>query len=168
MAEDAPEIGMVIRHLYLWRDEKAQGQEEGRKARPCVIVHTRQNEFDETEVLICPITHTQPAESARAIEIPHATKQRLKLDDKRSWIITGEVNRFTWQGPDVVQTQFGSITYGYLPHGLAKAAVEKVKDNARERSLGITDRDDEALKERLRGMKRRTRTEPSRGKDRER
>ena len=160
MAEDAPEIGLVIRHLYLWRDEKAQGQEEGRKARPCVIVHTRQNEFDETEVFICPITHTPPDDNAHAIKMPHATKQRLKLDDERSWIVTSEVNRFTWRGPDLVQTQSGGIAYGYLPHGLAKAVVGRVKDNARERSLGVTDRDDKALKERLRRMqqKRRTKT----------
>lgn len=168
MTEEAPEIGLVIRHLYLWRDEKTRGQEEGRKARPCVIVHKRQNEFDEIEVFICPITHTPPVDLERAIEIPQATKQRLRLDDERSWIITGEVNRFTWRGPDVVNTQFGSIAYGYLSYGLTKAAVGKVKENARERSLDIVNRDDEELKKRLRRMRQRFSSAAGRDKDRER
>ena len=155
MAEDVPEIGLVIRHLYLWRDEKAEGKEEGRKARPCVIVHKRQNEFDGTEVFICPITHTPPADLDHTVEIPLATKQRLKLDDERSWIITGEVNRFTWRGPDVVKTQSGGIAYGYLPHGLAKVTIGKVKENARKRSLDVVNRDDEALKKRLRQIQQR-------------
>ncbi|MEX2326269.1 MAG: hypothetical protein WD558_00935, partial [Pseudomonadales bacterium] len=93
MANETPEVGLVIRHLYLWRDEKAKGQEEGRKARPCLIVHIRKNEYDETEVFICPITHAPPHKDTPSIEIPHATKQRLKLDGDKSWLITGEVNR---------------------------------------------------------------------------
>ena len=108
MTEEAPEIGLVIRHLYLW------------------------------------------------------------LDDERSWIITGEVNRFTWRGPDVVKTQSGSIAYGYLSYGLTKAAVGKVKENARERSLDIVNRDDEELKKRLRRMRQRLSSAAGRDKDRER
>ena len=80
MAQDTPEIELVIRHLYLWRDEKAKGQEEGRKARPCLIVHTRQNEFDETEVFICPITHTLPHNDTPAIEntAPHQKSSQVE------------------------------------------------------------------------------------------
>ena len=26
-----PQIGILIRHMYLWRDEARQGREEGRK-----------------------------------------------------------------------------------------------------------------------------------------
>jgi hypothetical protein len=51
--DDFPRIGLVIRHLYLWRREQIKGQEEGLKARPCLVVHTKQNDFDETEVFIC-------------------------------------------------------------------------------------------------------------------
>jgi len=111
MDGDSPEIGLVIRHLYLWRDEKAQGQEEGRKARPCMIVHKRQNEFDETEVYICPITHTLPSATSCVLEIPPATRKRLELDDDQSWLITNEVNRFIWRGPDVMKTQSDSLAY---------------------------------------------------------
>jgi len=170
MSEDGntPEIGLVIRHLYLWRDEKARGQEEGRKARPCLIVHTRQNEFKETEVYICPITHTPPNKGTPAIEIPLRTKQRLKLDDDRSWLMTGEVNRFTWQGPDLVTTQSGKLAYGYMPHRLTKDAVNQIKEHVRERTLAILNRDDEALKKRVRQFKQQVRSRPGRDKDRER
>lgn len=60
MAEVKPGIGLVIRHAYLWWNEARQGREEGRKDRPCVIIHQRQNEHGETEVFICPVTHTPP------------------------------------------------------------------------------------------------------------
>ena len=155
--EDSPEIGLVIRHLYLWRDEKAQGQEEGRKARPCLIVHRRQNEFDETEVYICPITHTPPGANSNALEIPLVTKNRLGLDDDQSWLITNEVNRFTWRGPDVVKTQSDRFAYGYLPRNLTKAAIERVRENARGRNMGVVDRDDEELKKRVREAKQKRR-----------
>ena len=57
---DKPHIGLVIRHVYLWRDEEQQGRDEGSKARPCVIIRTHENEFQETEVYIAPITHVDP------------------------------------------------------------------------------------------------------------
>ena len=135
-----PEVGLVIRHIYLWRDEEQQGHIEGRKARPCVIIHTRLNEYGETEVYICPVTHTQPENSDQSIEFPLATKQRLKLDNQPSWIITSEVNLFEWKGPDVRRTQAGEFAYGYLPHRLIQAVIKQVKDNARKHSLDIVER----------------------------
>lgn len=47
MAKLEPEIGLVIRHAYLWWSEKRVGREEGFKDRPCVIIHIRQNDFGE-------------------------------------------------------------------------------------------------------------------------
>lgn len=107
-----PEVGLVIRHIYLWRDEHLRGHLDGQKARPCVIIHTRLNEHSEREVYICPITHTQPENSGQSIEIPLATKQRLKLDNQPSWIITTEVNLFKWKGPDVKRR--GNRASGYV------------------------------------------------------
>jgi hypothetical protein len=65
MAEVKPGIGLVIRHAYLWWNEARQGREEGRKDRPCVIIHQRQNEHDETEVFI-PESWLASANSCRA------------------------------------------------------------------------------------------------------
>jgi hypothetical protein len=58
MAVPRPEIGLVIRHAYLWWNEARTGREEGRKDRPCVIVHLRPSEHQELETYICPVTHT--------------------------------------------------------------------------------------------------------------
>ncbi|MBN4075469.1 MAG: growth inhibitor PemK [SAR86 cluster bacterium] len=157
MSEDTPEIGLVIRHVYLWRNEKQRGHEEGRKARPCLIVHKRQNEYDETEVFICPITHTKPSNPALALEIPLITKQRLKLDDEQSWIITSELNRFTWKGTDLRQTQTGEFAYGFLPHGLTKASVRQVQKNAKTKTLDIVSRDDPVLLKAIRDLKNKNR-----------
>lgn len=145
-----PEVGLLIRHMYLWRDEAKQGREEGRKARPCLIVHVRINDYQESEVFILPVTHTEPHDSAEAIEIPLATKHRLKLDDDRSWLILSEVNRFIWVGPDVRKTQSNEYSYGFLPSGLVKDAISNFKHNAMNRRLGIVNRDDDALINRVR------------------
>ena len=55
---------------------KNEGKSKDEKSRPCIIIHTRQDEYGEIEVYICPITHTQPENSDQSIEIPLATKQR--------------------------------------------------------------------------------------------
>jgi hypothetical protein len=69
-------------------------------------------------VTVLPITHTPPSDPALVIEIPHLTKQRLGLDDERSWVVLTEANRFTWPGPDVCMARRGdpeSALYGELP-----------------------------------------------------
>ena len=141
-----PEIGLVIRHLYLWHDEARKGQEEGRKARPCVIVHTRRNEYGKTQVFIAPITHTQPRDPGRAKEIPQETKKRLGLDHEKSWIILDELNFFTWMGPDLMPTPGGDFTYGDLPTRFTKVIVEQMRGLHREKQVRITNRDEKPKK----------------------
>lgn len=142
MRDDEPQIGLVIRHVYLWRDEAGEGHGEGRKARPCVVVHTRLNEYNNTEVYIAPITHTPPGSLEYAKEIPLETKQRLRLDHERSWIITNEVNRFTWKGPDIRRTLSGEWAYGRLPPGLTKAIIEQIRRHARQKEMNVVERDE--------------------------
>lgn len=150
MAESKPEIGLVIRHPYLWWNEARVGREEGLKDRPCVIVHTRQNEHHETEVYIAPVTRTPPEAPERALQIPQATRSRLHLDAQTSWIITTEVNRFIWPGPDIRTVPGGAAAYGLLPARMTRDLVQKIKDNARDRALLIVGRDDAVLSESLR------------------
>jgi hypothetical protein len=163
MAVLKPEIGLVIRHAYLWWNEARSGREEGFKDRPCVIVHTRQNEYRETEVYISPITHTPPKNPERAMVIPPATKSRLGLDAEPSWVITTEINRFIWPGPDIRPVPGGGPAYGLLPAPMTRDLVQHIKDNARDRLLLVTGRDDPALNERVRHQKK-----PDKEKDRER
>jgi hypothetical protein len=142
MATLKPEVGLVIRHAYLWWDEARAGREEGIKDRPCVIVHVRSNEHREIEVYIAPVTHTPSVRSERAIEIAMATKTRLGLDDERSWIITSEVNRFIWPGPDLRPVPDGRDCYGLLPAKMATELVSQIKNNAQDSTLRIIRRDE--------------------------
>ncbi|MGQ0835917.1 MAG: type II toxin-antitoxin system PemK/MazF family toxin [Gammaproteobacteria bacterium] len=150
MAELRPEIGLVIRHVYLWWSEARKGREEGLKDRPCVIVHTRINEHREIETYIAPVTHTPPEKPERAMEIPLATKKRLRLDAEKSWIITTEVNRFIWPGPDIRPTPGGGEAYGLLPANMTRDLVRQIRKNANDRALLVVGRDDAALNEAVR------------------
>ena len=141
MAALKPEVGLVIRHAYLWWDEARAGREEGVKDRPCVIVHTRANEHREIEVYIAPVTHTPPVRPERALEVPAATRTRLSLDHERSWIITTEVNRFIWPGPDLRPVPGGRDCYGLLPAKMAVELVGQIKNNAQDSTLRIVGRD---------------------------
>ena len=150
MPELNPEGGLVIRHAYLWWTEARAGRDEGAKDRPCVIVHLRQNEYQETETFIAPITHTPPAIPEKALEIPQSTKKRLGLDKEPSWVITSEVNRFVWPGPDIRAVPGGALAYGHLPAAMTADVIQQIRTNIRERSLLVLGRDDEMLNEKLR------------------
>ncbi len=116
-----PVPGLVLRYSYLWAAEHLRGQEEGVKDRPCAVVVVVTNDQGNEVVTVLPITHTPPSDPALAVEIPHATKRRLGLDDERSWIVIAEANRFTWPGPDLRMEKNGdasTVVYGILPEHL--------------------------------------------------
>ena len=101
MALPKPVPGLVIRYSYLWHSEHLEGRDEGQKDRPCAIFAAIQTDTaGDMRVLVLPTTHSQPDQSIRAIEIPLKVKQRLRLDDDRSWIVVSEWNEFIWPGPD--------------------------------------------------------------------
>jgi len=133
-----PVPGLVIRYSYLWWREYERGQEEGTKDRPCAVVLAVTNAQGENVVTVLPVTHTPPPDAAVAVEIPYATKQRLGLDAKRSWVVLTEANRFVWPGPDLRLKEPGgteSVAYGLLPRALFKAISGKFSD-AVEARLG--------------------------------
>ena len=154
MPEFKPQIGLAIRHAYLWWNEARKGREEGMKDRPCVIVHIRQNEYQETEAFISPITHTPPDGPEKAIEIPPATKKRLGLDREASWVITTEVNRFIWPGPDIRTVLGRGPAYGLLPAAMTEELLRRIKTNIREHALVVIGRDDGGLNEKIRRARR--------------
>lgn len=117
-----PIPGLVIRYGYLWHSDYLAGHEEG-KDRPCAIIAAIRpaDNPGETRVLVLPVTHSPPAPSTPAVEIPARVKERLRLDDARSWVVLSEWNEFTWPGPDVRRAPAGdesSVAYGMLPPGL--------------------------------------------------
>jgi hypothetical protein len=117
MAIPAPEPGLVINYAYLWHHEHQAGHEEGRKDRPSVIVLCVERPDDRTTVVtVLPITHRPPADSTAAMEIPHAIKQHLGLDDERSWVVVSEGNEFVWPGYDLrKRPRSHHYDYGFLP-----------------------------------------------------
>lgn len=121
MAFPSPTPGLVIRYSYLWASESFRGQEEGVKDRPCAIVLSAVAAAGEMIVTVLPVTHSEPANPRLAVEIPHASKRRLGLDDARSWVVLSEANRFIWPGPDlrpVTPGDTGSVAHGFLPYAL--------------------------------------------------
>lgn len=141
-----PKPGLVIRYGYLWRDEAKRGQEEGVKDRPCAVVFATKREDDRDTVYVVPITHTPPSKSEHAIEIPAATKKRLGLDDARSWVITSELNVFTWPGYDLRPVgrpgDSRGFAYGVLPKAMTTDLVENVRKQQRKGQLPAVNRDD--------------------------
>lgn len=135
MALSLPQPGQVVRYAYLWWNEARMGRQEGTKDRPCSVVLTRTTSAGHTVAYVLPITHTPPLGDEDGVEIPQATKRRLGLDAERSWIITTELNRFTWPGPDIRPTAAGGYVYGYLPEKLMHVVLQKVRKNARDKRL---------------------------------
>lgn len=138
MALPDPQPGMVIRYAYLWHDEHRRGQEEGRKDRPCVVIMSAIKDQGEWMVTVAPVTHTAPRTLFDAVEIPIVTKQRLGLDDARSWVIVSEVNRFIWPGSDlrpVHHDRPGEFVYGYLPPKLFHNIKQSLLNLARAMQL---------------------------------
>jgi hypothetical protein len=135
MALPLPQVGQVIRYAYLWWNEARVGREHGAKDRPCGIVLIRVTKAGHTVAFVLPITHTAPLKDEDGIEIPQATKRRLGLDTERSWVITTELNQFTWPGPDIRPTASGEYIYGYLPEKLMRLVLEQVKKHAGNKRL---------------------------------
>ena len=114
-----PQPADVISYAYLWAREAATGQEEGLKDRPSVVVVARIAHADRHEIIVAPVTHSPPERPGDAVEIPFKVKRVLGLDQERSWIVTTELNRFLWPGPDI-RTAPGRDTplYDALPEVL--------------------------------------------------
>jgi hypothetical protein len=138
-----PVPGLVIRYSYLWADEHERGQEEGVKDRPCAIVLMTTGEEGERLVTVLPVTHTPPSDPALGVEIPPATKRRLRLDEARSWVVLTEANRFRWPGPDLrpaVPRDSATVAYGQLPYTLFEEIRMKFIAADRAARTGIVPR----------------------------
>ncbi|UVC08349.1 plasmid maintenance toxin (PemK-like) [Rhizobium sp. TH2] len=136
-------VGYVFRYSYLWHEQYRQGRVEGDKDRPCLVLAlVKIDENGNRIVRVLPITHTPPGNPGDAVEIPHAVKTRLKLDDERSWIILTESNRFIWPGPDVRPLDTENGYYGPLPPTLFRQVKERfvaIAKSASHRAISRTD-----------------------------
>lgn len=141
-----PEPGLVISYAYLWHDEARKGLEEGAKDRPCAIVLVAEEDGDsEIVVTVVPVTHSPPVRPAEAVAIPAPTRERLGLDDRRSWAVLSEINRFVWPGPDlrpVPRSRPPRFDYGLLPPKLFTQIKQGLIDLYRDRRLKAVTRGD--------------------------
>jgi len=132
-----PEIGLVIRYDFLWSHEREKGFEEGAKERPCVIVTAVvRKDTGETEILVAPITHSEPQKGTVALEIPTKVGKHLGLDDERSYIIANESNSVAWNDPGIVPVIAGKQwAYGKIPKGLYDALRASMLDLLNKKRL---------------------------------
>jgi hypothetical protein len=93
-------------------------------------------------VRVIPITHTPPADPGDAVEIPQPVKERLKLDDERSWIVSTESNRFLWPGPGVRPIESETGYFGALPPALFSDVKRRFVEFARARKHASVARTD--------------------------
>lgn len=132
-----PKPGQVIRYAYLWHHEAEAGREEGLKDRPCAVLLAIADEEDSTRVIVLPITHSPPIDPGDALELPAATKRRLGLDDKRSWVMLTEGNSFNWPGPDLRPLPGqgpATVLFGELPAALFRRIRDRFLDRYRSRT----------------------------------
>jgi hypothetical protein len=143
VAFPTPFPGLVIGYSFLWREAAARGEEEGSKDRSCAVVLVSKDQDGEKIVLVLPVTHSPPVEPDLAVEVPIETKRRLGLDDRRSWIVVTDANRFIWPGPDLrpgVRGDASSVAYGPLPRGLFYEVRDKFVRAIEQHRAGVVRR----------------------------
>jgi hypothetical protein len=112
------------------------------KDRPVVVaVVARKETLGRTQLLVAPITHTEPERSEDGIEVPPSVKKHLGLDRERSWIILTELNRFYWPGPDIRPARGSrSPLLDALPEWLFRKVQQGIGRNATRGKIRITKR----------------------------
>lgn len=135
-----PTPGDVLCYAYLWAREAVQGQEEGLKDRPVVVVLAATDTGSGIKLTVAPITHSAPDGAGDAVEVPLTVKRDLGLDRERSWIVVTEVNSFLWPGPDVRPLADGSSYYGAIPDWLFLRMREGIGVHAGRGRVRVTKR----------------------------
>lgn len=143
MTLELPQRGHIINYRFLWEAEAAQGLEDAKKARPsAVLLTTEADEDGAVTVYVLPITHSRPTDNRNAIEIPPQVAKTAGLDDEQCWIITNQLNVFTWPGFDLEPVGGGLVvSLGKLPPGIAQDMVLAVEENIRDSEIVTINRD---------------------------
>jgi hypothetical protein len=132
VASDVPKVGQVIDHRFLWAEEQAAGQTEGRKVRPCIIIAVEHATSGAARVTVLPITSQAPREGVITVPVPASLLTRLGLDSSRqAWVSMDDANDFSWPGFDVVPQRNGGFVRGQVTLGffdqVRKAVLKAVK-----------------------------------------
>jgi mRNA-degrading endonuclease toxin of MazEF toxin-antitoxin module len=119
----APERGDVIEFSFLWKHEREMGLLEGVKDRRCVVAAILESG---RRVVVVPITGTAP-DHAQKIPLPAGA---FGLE-RRSWIVTSELNITVWPGHDLRPARKPSGTwwrYGRLSNALRRRLADALRD----------------------------------------
>lgn len=108
MASRKPNVGDILNYRYLWHAESQQGQIEGAKPRPALVVALLETDGGFLKVFMLPITHSAPIPPSRGHLLPLATAQAAGLDDDENYIVYTELNSFNWRGYDIEKILFSS------------------------------------------------------------
>ena len=131
--------GLVISYSYLWHREYEQARIEGIKDRPAAVILAANSTrgVPRERVLVAPITHSPLSDPSSGLEIPNYAKRVLNLDDHPSFVVTTEVNDFTWPGYDLrpVHGSRDKCVYGSLPGEFVDRMVASIMENARSERL---------------------------------
>ncbi len=141
MKKPAPTVGMVIRYDYLWKDEYRRGRLEGGKDRPCAIVIATTDGGGHHSIIVAPITHSPPHAASNAVEIPAKVKKHLGLDEEKSWIVTADLNRLSWDDAGITPASRTRWDYGTLPQPLVMRVQEQISAHAKLKTISLVDRE---------------------------
>ena len=133
----------VLSYVYLWHRQAREGREEGTKDRPVVIVAVIQKRDHGTQLLVVPVTTSQPRSGDSPVEMPPRVMAHLGLGEKRCWIVTDEYNLFTWPGPDIRPIRSSGMIeprYGSIPARLFDEVRARIERSARAGKLKETKR----------------------------
>lgn len=144
-----PVVGLTICYSYLWHREFCDlERREGLKYRPCVIVlsHEAVKGLSGRFVAdVAPVSHSRQYDGD-AVEIPLTVKRRMGLDMDHSWIVTTEINRFIWPGPDLHPVRRSDSPaetnwhWGVMAADVFRSAKEKILARRGDRSLLVVPR----------------------------
>jgi len=136
---DAPKVGQIVEHHFLWLAEHAAGQFEGRKPRPCLIIAVEERTGSAPRVTVLPITSQAPRGGTTALAVPRELNARMGLDPKRDgWVVIDEANIFAWPGFDLIPQPGGgfvraSVTAGFFTP--VRGAVLAAQPHGRPRRI---------------------------------
>lgn len=130
-----PEEGDVINYCYLWRHEHADGEEDGRKDRPCLVIVSEQR-GESRRIIVAPIT-SQNFADATSLKVPPPFITQLGLKPG-SAIVASDLNAFNWVSPDVRMRGKKHTHYGRLSSSLTDsvlAAAQKLGSRPTARTI---------------------------------
>jgi len=128
---EQPKRGDIIRYVYLFQSEQAQGRDEGVKERYVLVASVTGNVYR-----VLAIT-TKGEKAKGAIKLPDAVASAAGLSNDSSIVVT-EFNRFTFPGFDIRPLMDRP---GYIAGQLSPRFTNKIIDELVRHKAATVDRD---------------------------